>query len=35
MELQAEAERIKRSDVLASEGERQSQINQAEAFKRS
>lgn len=35
MELQAESERIKRSKILDSEGERQSKINQAEGFKES
>lgn len=35
MELQAEAERIKRSKILESEGDRQSAINKAEAYKRS
>ena len=33
MELQAESERIKRSKILNSEGDRQSMINYAEGFK--
>ncbi len=33
MELQAESERIKRSTILTSEGERQSKINIAEGVK--
>lgn len=33
MELQAESERVKRSKILNSEGERQSQINKAEGDK--
>lgn len=35
MELQAESERIKRSKILNSEGERQSKINIAEGIKQS
>jgi len=35
MELQAESERVKRSKILGSEGERQSKINLAEGFKQS
>lgn len=35
MELQAESERIKRSKILNSEGDRQSKINIAEGFKQS
>jgi regulator of protease activity HflC (stomatin/prohibitin superfamily) len=35
MELQAESERIKRSKILHSEGERQSKINIAEGIKQS
>ncbi len=35
MELQAEAERVKRSKVLHSEGERTSRINVAEGYKQS
>ncbi len=34
MELQAESERIKRSKILNSEGERQSKINIAESIKK-
>jgi len=35
MELQAESERVKRSKILNSEGERQSKINIAEGIKQS
>ena len=35
MELQSEAERVKRSKILNSEGERQSKINMAEGYKQS
>lgn len=35
MELQAESERVKRSKILNSEGERQSKINVAEGYKTS
>jgi regulator of protease activity HflC (stomatin/prohibitin superfamily) len=35
MELQAEAERTKRSKILASEGEKQSKITVAEGYKQS
>lgn len=35
MELQAESERMKRSKILASEGERESKINIAHGFKKS
>lgn len=35
MELQAESERIKRSQILTSEGTRQSKVNEAEGIKQS